>query len=90
MSDSIDYCVLPESLTIPQIRTQYSAASNAALVVSDFFTLNVTNAPTNINDVYTGTITLYITHSHDVPKLPSVHVTYAGLIPYDRILADFI
>ena len=61
-----------------QIHIRYYAETNTTLKLSNYFTLNITNAPTSIDAVYTGTSATFITQSNPMPQMPMAHVTYGS------------
>ncbi|OAG34892.1 hypothetical protein AYO21_10942 [Fonsecaea monophora] len=46
--------------------------------VYDYLTLDITNAPTSINTIYTGTSSVFITQSNQISQLPLAYTTHSS------------
>ncbi|KAJ9613087.1 hypothetical protein H2200_003028 [Cladophialophora chaetospira] len=76
-SCTIEITITKVLVLIP-IHINYYATANTTLRVFDYFTLNINNAPTSIDSIYTGTTASFITQSNAVPQLPMAHVTHSS------------
>jgi hypothetical protein len=74
-SEHLSKATLQPSANLRQIHINYYAETNTALAISNYLTLNITNAPTSIDAVYTGTTFTTTTQSESIPIFPVAHAT---------------